>query len=199
MKNKAVLVTLLLGILAATGCGPVNSLYALYTKEDKFLDENLVGEWQQTPETATESEKNARWVFLRDGESNVYKTWVGTIGKRGGFFAKGRLVHLGKAVFVDFEPDTDSSGDNENALPFPVIESHMIGRIWIEKDKARIHFLSEDWVKKQLKEGKLTLAHAGPAETPILNATTAELRKFAQEHAEDEEAFSENYELARMK
>ena len=199
MKNKALLVTLLLGILAADGCGPVNSLFALYTSEDKFFDENLIGEWQQTPATATESEKNGRWVFLRDGDTSVYKTSLVTIGKRGGFVAKGRLVRLGKAVFVDFEPDTDSSGDGELTLPYPVIESHMIGRVWIEKDQVRIHFLDENWIKKQLKEGKLTLAHAGPAETPILNATTAELRKFAQEHAEDEEAFSENYELARMK
>jgi hypothetical protein len=199
MKNKALLVTLLLGILAADGCGPVNSLFALYTSEDKFFDENLIGEWQQTPATATESEKNGRWVFLRDGDTSVYKTSLVTIGKRGGFVAKGRLVRLGKAVFVDFEPDTGSSGDSELTLPYPVIESHMIGRIWIEKDQVRLHFLSEDWVKKQLKEGKLTLPHAGPAETPILNATTADLRKFAQEHAEDEEAFSENYELVRMK
>jgi len=199
MKNKALLVTLLLGILAADGCGPVNSLFALYTSEDKFFDENLIGEWQQTPATATESEKNGRWVFLRGGDTSVYKTSLVTIGKRGGFVAKGRLVRLGKAVFVDFEPDTSSSGDGELTLPYPVIESHMIGRVWIEKDQVRIHFLDENWIKKQLKEGKLTLAHAGPAETPILNATTAELRKFAQEHAEDEEAFSENYELARMK
>jgi hypothetical protein len=199
MKNKALLVTLLLGILAAAGCGPVNSLFALYTSEDKFFDENLIGEWQQTPATATESEKNGRWVFLRDGDTNVYKTSLITIGKRGGFVAKGRLVRLGKAVFVDFEPDTDSSGDSELTLPYPVIESHMIGRIWIEKDQVRIHFLDEDWVKKQVKEGKLPLPYAGPADSPVLNASTDDLRKFASAHADDEEIFSENYELARMK
>jgi hypothetical protein len=129
MKNKSLLVTLLLGILAADGCGPVNSLFALYTKEDKSFDENLVGEWQQNPETASESDKNGRWVFLRDGDSSVYKTSLVTIGKQGGSFAKARLVHLGNAIFVDFEPDTDSPGDSERAVRFPIIESHMIGRI----------------------------------------------------------------------
>lgn len=198
MKNKFLFAMIVLGSSLMAGCVPVNSLFALYTSNDKLFDPNLIGEWKQTPETASDSE-NMRWVFLRQGDSNVYKTSLVALGKRGGFLAKGRLVPLGNAMFVDFEADADSIDDGETAVPFPFIESHMIGRIWIEKDKVRIHFLNDDWVKKQLKDGQLTLAHAGPANDPVLNAPTPELRKFAVEHADDKEAFSENYELSRVK
>jgi hypothetical protein len=196
MKSKVLRAVILLGSLLMAGCEPANSLFALYTDEDKCLDDNLIGEWKQVSPTPLEA---ARWVFLRERDWTVYKTSLVVLGKRGGFLAKGRLVQLGNARFIDFQGDTDGFDDDETIMPFPLIESHMIGRIWIEKDAVRIHFLNSDWVKKQLEEGKLTLAHAGSAIAPILNAPTADLRKFALEHAEDKEAFSENYELARVK
>jgi len=197
MKSKSLCAVILLGYLTLAGCEPVNSLFSLYTNDDKFFDENLVGEWRQAVPTDSDSQ-NTRWVFLRNGDSQVYKTSLSAIGKRGSFLSQGRLVQLGNAVFVDFEPDSSLNLD-EATMAFPMIETHMIGRIWIEKDTVRIHFLNDDWVKKQIKAGKLTLAHAGPDNDPVLNASTAELRKFALEHADDKEAFSENYELARMK
>jgi hypothetical protein len=199
MKSKSLCAMILLGYFTLAGCGPVNSLFSLYTNDDKFLDENLIGEWRQAPETAPESDRNMRWVFLRDGDSNVYKSTLGAIGGRGVFLAKARLVRLGNSLFVDFQGDTDSISGEDTPVPYPIIQSHAIGRIWIEKEVVRIHFLNDDWVKQQLKAGKLTLAHAGPDDDPVLNASTAELRKFALEHADDKEAFSENYELARVK
>jgi hypothetical protein len=199
MKSKAVFAMILLGTMLMAGCEPVDCLFGLYTNADKTFDEKFVGEWKQTSPMDSDSDKNSRWVFLRDGDSTVYNASLIALGKRGGFVAKSRLVSLGNALFVDFEPDTSSFDDGEMTMPYPVIETHMIGRIWIEKDAVRIHFLSDDWVKKQWKEGKLTLAHAGSSDNPLLIASTADLRKFALEHAEDEEAFSLNYELARLK
>jgi len=199
MKRIELVATMLLMAVWANGCGPASSLFALYTEDDKFFDENLLGEWRQVSGQDKESDKNGRWVFQRDGDSTVYKTSLITLGKQSGFLAEGRLVQLGKAVFVDFGPDTSAFDNGDMPVPYPFIESHMIGRIWIEKDTVRINFLSDDWIRKQLKNGRLALAYAGSTDSPVLNTSTAELRKFALEHVDDKEAFSENFELARVK
>jgi hypothetical protein len=59
--------------------------------------------------------------------------------------------------------------------------------------------LKDDWVKDQAKAGTLTLAHLDVDGSPLISATTADLRKFMQAHAEDGDALSENYELKRIK
>jgi len=199
MKTNPFVAAVLLAAMVMAGCAPENSLFPLYTNNDKVFDENLLGEWRQVPAAGDTSDKDQRWVFFRDGDSFDYKTSLISLERKGGFLAKGRLVRLGNFQFIDFEPDTTSLDNNETLVPFPFLPSHMFGRIWIEKNSVRIHFLNDDWVKQQWKDGHLTLAHARSATDPVLNATTEELRKFCLEHAEDKEAFSENYELERVK
>ena len=75
----------------------------------------------------------------------------------------------------------------------------MLGRIWLEDNALRIHFLSDAWVKKQVKAGKFPLAHLDMNGGQLLTAGTDDLRKFMQAHADDNEALSENFECARVK
>ena len=63
----------------------------------------------------------------------------------------------------------------------------------------RFDFLSDDWFKEQGKAGKLPLATVQTPNGLVISAATEELRKFALEHAEDMEAFSEPYSLSRTK
>jgi hypothetical protein len=199
MKTKSFAAAMFVAALLIAGCEPINSLFALYTNDDKVFEENLIGEWKEVSEPGNSVQEDLRWVFYRDGDSFAYKTSLISLEKKGGFLSKGRLVQLGNFQFIDFEADETSVDSGDAAVPFPFLVSHMFGRIWIEKNTVRIHFLNDDWVKEQLKNGKLDLAHAGPPDNPVLNATTEELRKFSLERAEDKEAFSENYRLERVK
>lgn len=136
----------------------------------------------------------------KDGKS--YDFTLGTAGEKGGFAAKVRLVGIGNYVFVDFEGDFDRINPDDrmdNLMPYPAIATHGVGRIWIDKDLLRIHFLKDDWVKDQMKAGTLTLVHLNVDGDALITATTEELRKFMQAHAEDTDALSENYELKRTK
>ncbi len=63
----------------------------------------------------------------------------------------------------------------------------------------RIDFLSDDWVKNQQKAGKLSLPHVVGPEGILLTAPSEELGKFAIEHSEDKEAFSEQFIFKRKK
>jgi hypothetical protein len=59
--------------------------------------------------------------------------------------------------------------------------------------------LSDEWVKQQHKASKPLLDFVQTADGPTISASTEELRKFALEHAEDKEAFSEPYSLSRTR
>jgi hypothetical protein len=81
-------------------------------------------------------------------------------------------------------------------VPYPAVEAHVFGRLSLEKDRARIDFLSDDWVKKRIDAGKLSPQFL-PLSGHTFSANTEELRKFAAEHAEDQAAFSETFTLVR--
>jgi hypothetical protein len=181
------------------GCGPINSLQPLYTKEDKVFEETLLGEWRpKSPEN--DEDKKARWTFEKSGNEYFYTLCMTTIEKKGCLRAQARLVRLGGALFVDFEGDTrDDDASKITNMPFPIISTHMIGRIWIEKDAFRIRMFEDDWINKHIKEGKFALAYTTTDGGTVLTAKTEDLRKFAQDHADDEVAFSGSFELVRAK
>ena len=54
----------------------------------------------------------------------------------------------------------------------------------------RLDLPDNDWVDKQIKVGKLGLAHLNTLNGQVIVAPTEELRKFALEHVNDEKAFS---------
>ena len=200
MKSIPATFSLLLLCLLLCGCGPVASLFGLYTPEDKFVDQKLVGEWKQVSPPGEDSpdEKLGRWVFQLGKDSQTYSVTLMSLDKPGSWRADARLVRLGDFEFVDFTASSDALNSETSAVPFPSVPVHMIGRIWIESGRVKIHFLADDWVKAQVKAGSLALPHIVKEGDPILLAPTEELRKFALEHAEDKEAFTENYELVRV-
>jgi hypothetical protein len=200
MRNASLFLAAVVLASIVAGCGPINSLQALYTKDDKVFEEALLGIWQyKAPES--DEDKNARWTFEKSGNNYSYNFCGTSIERKACLRAQARLVRLGGAIFVDFEGDTrdhDEASKNES-MPFPIIPTHMIGRIWIEKDTVRIHMLEDGWINKHIKEGKFALAYTITDGETVLTAKTEELRKFAQDHADDEEAFSGSVELVRAK
>lgn len=196
---KRMLQALLMVSLAylLTGCEPQKSLFSLANDEDKVFDKQLLGEWKiWTGAELKSDEKPGVITFSADPEAAyTYDVKIPGFGDDGKTIlsSRARLVKLGDSLFVDFEaPDLNKLP----LFPYPALESHVFGRISLEKDKARIDFLSDDWVKENIKGGKLSLAFV-PTQDPVLSGTTVELRKFALEHAEDQKAFSEIFTLTR--
>jgi hypothetical protein len=192
------LAALLVAMLA--GCAPENSLFGLAGASDKEFDERLLGEWkmQSGPEFKPDAQ-SGRIVFRRSGDDPEYEVTVFDFDEHGmNIVCTARLVRLGSTLFVDFGP-RDAEKHKFAEIPFPILESHIFGRIRIEKNSSRIDFLSDDWVKKQATAGKLKLSTVEAEDGLVISAPTEELRKFALEHADDAEAFSETYSLGRSK
>jgi hypothetical protein len=193
--------TLALALLL-NGCAPIDSIFPLYKADDAVSDDRLLGTWQPVGTNSDGSVKDQRWNFVHSKDDEFYDFNLGVVGARGGFAGKVRLVRLGDSLFIDFHGDMDrtmSSDKPDDIIPYPAIATHMIGRVWLEKDSLRIHFLNDDWIKKQVKAGALSLAHLDTNDGQILTASTEDLRKFMQAHADDADALSENYELRRFK
>jgi len=196
-KTSSLVATLVL-VSVLAGCAPQDSLFPLFTQQDKLFDKQLLGEWQirsQTDAGQDPSEKPAFVIFSPGDDENSYQAKLPKFNDAGGTLrATAHLARLGAYLFIDLEtPNADKFQD----VPYPAIEAHVFGRLALGGDTARIDFLNDDWVTKQANAGKLGLAYVeGPSGT-MLSADTAELRKFALEHAEDHEAFSESYILTR--
>jgi hypothetical protein len=187
-------------VLLLAGCGPASSLFPLFITGDKEFDERLLGEWRMQAEASFKhGEKSQRMVFRKSADSTEYEVTLFDSDEKGTNLAlTARLVRLGNYSFIDFgTPDTDKRKFRE--IPFPVIETHYFGRIHLEKGSVRLDLVSDEWVKEQSKAGNLPIAVVQTADGPAISASTEELRKFALEHAEDTEAFSEPYSLSRTK
>jgi hypothetical protein len=190
-----------IGLIAAlvcvlVGCEPQKSLFPLATDEDKVFESQLLGEWKIWTGTELKSdEKPGLITFSKDNAPYIYDVKIPNFGDDGSttLTSRAKLVRLGNLLFVDFEaPDLDRLP----RFPYPAVESHVFGKLSLEKDKARIDFLSDVWVQDNIKAGKLPLSFV-PLQGPLLSASTADLRKFAMDHADDSKAFSEIVSLAR--
>ena len=203
MRRKSVSLAMILSLtILLNGCGPIASFFPLYKADDKVFETGLVGTWK--PEKADPSnpdDKDTRWTFAKSEDDNFYDFKWGGVGAKGGFLAKARLVRIGSTLFIDFEGDTGNKvmDSKDTMMPFPVMSVHMMGRVWLEKDSLEIHFLKDDWVKERIKAGSFPLSHLGENGDLLLTASTDELRKFVQEHAEDKDALSDNYKFERNK
>jgi hypothetical protein len=188
------LVAVLLCLLA--GCEPQKSLFPLATDQDKVFESQLLGQWKIWTGTELKpGEKPGIITFSKYNDPYIYDVRIPNFGDDGSttLTSRAKLVKLGNVLFVDFEaPDLDKLP----RFPYPAVESHVFGKLSLENDKARIDFLSDDWVQDNIQAGKLPLAFV-PLQGPVLSASTTDLRKFAQDHADDPKAFSEVMSLAR--
>ena len=196
--SRLVPVLALLSLLI--GCAPQDSLFPLFNKDDKVFEKQLLGEWQvknQTDAKQDPIEKPASVIFSTAEAESSFDVRIPKFNDAGGTLrATARLVRLGAYLFIDLDtPDTEKLQD----VPYPTIEGHVFGRLTLKGDTARIDFLDDEWVAKQADAGTLGLSYVKGPNGRLLSADTAELRKFALEHAEDQEAFSESYILTRRK
>ena len=140
---------------------------------------------------------NGRWIFQRDQKGSGYTLKTFDISKDGSVASVAHIIKLGDFLFLDVEP-ADVNSDEVALTPYPIIPAHAIARIWIDEHGARIHFLDNTWLEKQIKAGKLEIPYAAAPAGTVLTATTEQLRKFALQHAEDKEAFSLNFDMVKV-
>ena len=205
MKKSVLFLGAFLMCLMLASCGPEESLFSLDTGDDRIFDERLLGEWRLRGTRVAKSD-DSRLIFRRGEDATTYQIlWTGAERKNhGAYLLSAHLVRLGDSLFIDIgTPSMDKLTDSEmpksGKIPFPFIECHLFGRITIDKKNMQMDLLAGDWVEEQVKTGTLPLAFVKTPHGLVITATTVELRKFALEHAEDKEAFSDSESFYRSK
>ncbi len=199
MRKTANVISLILICVLLAGCEPQVSLFPLFSSTDDVFENQLLGEWNvQSGSEIKPDEKFGLAIFQRGTDTGSYEVTVDFDENGEKLISACRLVRLEGYLFFDLgSPDLEP---RKNAtIPYPTIQSHVFGRVHLEKDKMHIDFLNDKWVSDQAKAGKLTLASVTTSNGIALSANTEDLRKFALEHAEDQDAFSEVFAFQRKK
>jgi len=150
-------------------------------------------------------EKSGHAIFQKSGDAVSYEITIPDFDEHGEkLISTG--VRFGMYLFIDLG-SLEMGTEKNPSFPYPAIEGHVIGRVYLEKDKMRIDFLRDKWVSDQAKAGKFTLSSVRIGDETVfsipdrivLSATTEDLPRFAMQHAEDKEAFSETFAFQRKK
>lgn len=177
-------------VVLVLGCVP--SLHPLYTEKDVTFDPTLVGVWSEKDKTDT-------WTFNKSGD-NAYELIMTQDGAPGKFEV--HLVRLGELLFLDIYPEEPDIKPNFYKIHLLPVHTFYRIRIDKEKDVLRIAGMNPDWLKENLDEKRITIAHERLGEDVgvgniVITASTKELQEFVVKHAA--EAFGEPAELQRLK
>jgi hypothetical protein len=101
------------------------------------------------------------------------------------------LAEVGDGLYASLVRVQQASATEGGSYELHLIQGHWVFRVSLDGDTLHLADLSEDWFTKAANEGKVQVGHEEVNDTLVLTASTAELRAFLQEYAEDEGAFPE--------
>ncbi len=201
MKPRIVFSVLII-LLLFSGC-VVFSFYPLYTKDDLFPNDLLLGEWIDGD--------SAIWKFeyKYNGEhkpENVDSTaYILHIKEKdtNELSYQSLLVHIVKLegnYFLDFYLEDYFKDDNVNFFDLHVLPVHSFAKVELKEDQAYIRWFDPDWLKKLIDQNRIRIHHENNGEHILLTAKPAELQKFVIKYVHSEEAFKDGLDadLYRM-
>jgi hypothetical protein len=184
-----------------TGC-VVPSLEPLYAERDVIFEPAMIGVWEAADDSGLV------WTFER-AEGKAYGLTIREREETAVFHA--HMLRIGKATYLDFfpagPPDCVAESEEDPGIPastIPVLRAlhfipvHSFWRVWFDRDDMRVATLQPDWLRGQLEEGAVDIAHRPCDDVVLLTASTAELQQLIREHAEDPEAFAHPMPLSRQ-
>ena len=198
MKRKSI-VFLTAIIFLLSGCFVV-SFYPLYTPEDLFPNDLLLGEWLDEDSTI--------WKFkhkpigkIEDGkvDSTTYilkiKEEKETEFKDESLYV--RLVKLENHYFLDFYLK-DYGSDDGGIFDAHVIRVHSFAKLKMNDGQLSFSWLDPEWLSKLLEQNKIRIHHEKNDDQILLTAKPKELQKFMIKYVNSEEAFEDELILRQQ-
>jgi hypothetical protein len=156
-------------LLAA--CGPVLSIYPLYTDKDVVFDPGLLGTWIDPADKSS-----APLVFERS-ENDSYK--LATPLDENSNVDQIFQVHIVKLfrMFLD-ALQTKSRISGQEVDVGIAIPAHLLARFSLTGESLHIDLLEEEWIKKQLDARKISITHEEAGDDIVLTASRASGRSW---------------------
>ena len=181
--------------LVAASC-LVISVHPLYTSEDLFANDLLLGKWVDQDTTI--------WQFEYSYKGEAIPANIDSTAYLLRFLEKGKadlstsefkvhLISLSGIYFLDFfieeyGEDSEKDPDLFDLHLFPV---HSFARLDLNEGGATIRWFNPDWLKGLAESGQLELNYEVEDGTYLLTAPTEQLQQFVVKYATEEAAFED--------
>lgn len=169
MKN--IMMISVLSLLAMTGC--VRSLNPIYTDADVVQEPAVVGRWVDT-------DKEASMDIAASDDGIGYRV----VYREGDDAPSQLLAHLtkiGDTLVANLTVDGESLSADGDLSKAHLVAVHSFYIIRLDEETLIIQTLQPDWLNEHLKAHPEAIAHqpgSGSNESPLLTASTEELRAF---------------------
>lgn len=205
MKRTRNLITAGIITLLLSGC-VVYSFYPLYTSNDLFPNDILLGEWfEMDDQEVVFTNGDDEWIFehlikgeKEDGvvDSSAYILTVKTIEKNKEIVSEFRVhvIELGGYLFLDFYLE-EYGGDEVTLATFHIVPVHTFAKLTVKEDRLIINWYDQDWLEDLIKENKIRIHHEDNGDYILLTAKPKELQKFVTKYVNSEEAFEDGLEV----
>ena len=162
-----------------TGC-IVTSIHPFYTENVIISDADLVGEW-------TKEDGEGSLIFTQDGEKK-YKLILQEENDTLRFEV--HLFKLQQQLFLDLYP-LSSEKEDETFWGLHFLPLHSI--LFVKQIEPTFQFasLGQQWLKNQIKNDSLCVAHETVGDRIILTASSKDLQKFLVSHFQVEDVSDE--------
>lgn len=192
MKRKSLFLTALFFVFFY-GCF-VYSFYPLYTDDDLFANDLLVGEWIDSDSTIWKFDFNYRGERLPENRDST--AFVLQLKEKDGLdFDKHEfLVHIiqmNGSYFLDFYLEEYFDEDNFTIFDLHVMPMHTFARLELDEDGAKIRWFSPDWLEDMLKQNPAAIRHENNGNHILITAKTEDLQQLVVQYADSEDAFDD--------
>lgn len=193
MKNLLLALGLVV-FCGLTGCIPT-SINPLYTKQDLVFDPALMGVWRG------EGDSKETWAFEKAGDTEYKFVYTEDDGKIGRFEA--HLLKLGNTRFLDLFPDEAGIEEMNRSGFYKVhlLRTHSFLKVLRIEPTLQMAPLDLKWLREFLGKNPKAIRHhtigEGDETQIVLTDSTAELRKFVENHLKTEGAFGDVIHLKR--
>jgi len=164
------LLALLAGAAAMTGCAPAVAIHPLYTTQDLVSDPRLEGNWASSDGEAWRIQKSGDGYDIDSAQGSKYTV---------------HLLRLKEYEFVDVASKSD---------PDVGVAGHLFGKIRMQGDELYVSPIDETWLTQMVDAGLAPQSTMGEGQQIVLTAPTSELQKFILLHAADPDAWDDDDE-----
>ncbi|MCF8357140.1 MAG: hypothetical protein K9H26_00170 [Prolixibacteraceae bacterium] len=199
MKLKKYILPLMLALFMS-GC-VVFSFYPIYTEDDLFPNEYLLGEYM----TDDSASWNFDYIYTENEEKKKVTDSLGYILKINENHPKKmnsqfevHLIELNGQLIADFylEDYQDSNEGWELAMfDLHIIPVHSFALLDLRGDTIVFKWFDPGWLEEQIKANKVRIHHEKNDNTILLTAKPKELQKFVKKYLNSSNAFEDGLEL----
>ena len=183
----------------------VVSFHPLYTEEDLFANNLLLGEWIDQDSSVWQFRYAYKGDVLSENtDSTAYILQLKEKGKADFDHSsfKVHVLRLDGQYFLDFflEDYRKNESNNPDLFDLHVLPVHSFARLDLSQGRGEIRWFNPDWLKKLAQSGELDIRHETEDGNYLLTAPTSDLQKFVVKYSRTEAAYTDGVksELRRM-